>query len=84
MTGLPDGWRMLSLNEVAHGGLFNDGDWVKTKDQDPQGSVRLTQLADVGVGEFRDRSSRWLLQDQDLVGPGRGGHHRAGAANGFL
>jgi len=26
MTGLPDGWRMLSLNEVAHGGLFNDGD----------------------------------------------------------
>jgi type I restriction enzyme S subunit len=64
MTGLPDGWRMLSLNEVAHGGLFNDGDWVETKDQDPQGSVRLTQLADVGVGEFRDRSSRWLREDQ--------------------
>jgi len=64
MTELPEGWRTLSLNNVAHGGLFTDGNWVETKDQDPQGSVRLTQLADVGVGKFRDRSSRWLREDQ--------------------
>lgn len=54
----------LSLSELADGGLFSDGDWVESKDQDPSGTVRLTQLADVGVGEFRDRSDRWLRTDQ--------------------
>lgn len=58
-------WAPLqSLSELAEGGLFSDGDWVESKDQDPTGSVRLTQLADVGVGEFRDRSDRWLRTDQ--------------------
>lgn len=53
-----------TLAELAAGGLFSDGDWVESKDQDPSGSVRLTQLADIGVGEFRDRSDRWLRIDQ--------------------
>jgi len=55
---------MMSLSDIAEGGLFSDGDWVESKDQDPSGTVRLTQLADVGVGEFRDRSDRWLRPDQ--------------------
>lgn len=53
-----------SLEDLAVGGLFTDGDWVESKDQDPAGGVRLTQLADVGVGEFRDRSDRWMREDQ--------------------
>lgn len=61
---VPEGWRTLSLNQIAKGGLFSDGDWIETKDQDPHGSVRLTQLADVGVGEFRNRSARFLREDQ--------------------
>ena len=64
MTVLPDGWRWQSLNELAADGVFVDGDWVESKDQDPDGSVRLTQLADVGVAHFRDRSDRWLREDQ--------------------
>ncbi len=56
--------RKVSLAELADGGLFTDGDWVESKDQDPSGTVRLTQLADVGIGEFRDRSNRWLRPDQ--------------------
>lgn len=64
MNGLPDGWRSETLGEITDGGLFCDGDWVETKDQDPNGTVRLTQLADVGVAEFRDRSDRWLRDDQ--------------------
>jgi type I restriction enzyme S subunit len=39
---------------------FTDGDWVESKDQDPDGSVRLTQLADVGAGDYRNRSSRFM------------------------
>lgn len=53
-----------SLEEVGRAGLFSDGDWVESKNQDPQGTVRLTQLADVGVGMFRDRSDRWMREDQ--------------------
>jgi type I restriction enzyme S subunit len=41
-------------------GLFTDGDWVESKDQDPNGSVRLIQLADVGDGNFIDKSSRYM------------------------
>ena len=58
---LPSGWRAVTLEDiVADGGVFVDGDWVESKDQDPEGDVRLIQLADVGEGEYRDRSERFL------------------------
>lgn len=58
--GLPEDWKLHTLDEIMHGSLFSDGDWVESKDQDPSGSVRLIQLADIGEGVFRDRSNRWL------------------------
>lgn len=62
---LPLGWATGTIGElIAHDGVFSDGDWVETKDQDPNGGVRLTQLADVGEGSFRDRSERFLREDQ--------------------
>ena len=58
---LPEGWKLLSLTNLAGiGGLVADGDWVESKDQDQDGDVRLIQLADIGDGEFQDRSSRFL------------------------
>jgi type I restriction enzyme S subunit len=45
---------------LATAEVFTDGDWVESKDQDPDGDVRLIQLADIGVGEFIDKSSRYL------------------------
>jgi type I restriction enzyme S subunit len=45
---------------VGPNGLFTDGDWVETKDQDPNGNVRLIQLADVGDGNFVNKSSRYM------------------------
>ena len=53
-----------SLAALLDDGLFVDGDWVETKDQDPHGEVRLIQLADVGDGAFRDRSSRFLTMEK--------------------
>ena len=41
--------------------VFTDGDWVETKDQDPDGDVRLTQLADVGDGKWINKSARFLI-----------------------
>ena len=60
MTWAPE----LTLADLAEGSLFTDGNWVESKDQDPAGAVRLTQLADVGVGVFRNRSDRWMRTDQ--------------------
>jgi type I restriction enzyme S subunit len=58
---LPPGWAEATIPElIASDGIFTDGDWVESKDQDPNGPVRLTQLADVGEGVFRDQSSRFL------------------------
>ena len=48
------------MAELLAGGLFLDGDWVESKDQDPEGDVRLIQLADIGDGTFRNRSRRFL------------------------
>lgn len=54
----------MTLSELLSGALFTDGDWVESKDQDPSGEVRLIQLADIGDGEFRDRSARFLTMEK--------------------
>jgi type I restriction enzyme S subunit len=56
---IPDAWTWARLDDVSAWPL-TDGDWVESKDQDPRGDVRLVQLADVGVGEFKDKSDRHL------------------------
>jgi type I restriction enzyme, S subunit len=58
---LPSGWVRASVQLLAGAdGLVVDGDWVETKDQDPDGDIRLVQLADIGEGVFQDRSNRYL------------------------
>jgi type I restriction enzyme, S subunit len=44
--------------------VFTDGDWIESKDQDPNGDVRLTQLADVGDGRWIDKSARYLTAEK--------------------
>src|SRR5258706_213073 len=53
-----------TLAALLRDGLFIDGDWVESKDQDPNGEVRLIQLADVGDGVFRTRSARFLTMEK--------------------
>ena len=61
---IPGSWSVVELASLAGSdGVFVDGDWVESKDQDPTGDVRLTQLADVGVGNFRNRSARYMRSD---------------------
>jgi type I restriction enzyme S subunit len=64
VSELPRGWALATLPELIGGdGVFSDGDWVETKDQDPQGEVRLTQLADIGDGAWRNRSQRYMTRE---------------------
>ena len=62
---VPSGWvyakRFVSIAALRRMS-FTDGDWVETKDQDPNGGVRLIQLADLGDGSFLDKSSRFLTR----------------------
>jgi type I restriction enzyme S subunit len=38
---------------------FRDGDWIESKDQSQNG-IRLLQLADIGIGEFLNKSARFI------------------------
>jgi len=59
--GLPEGWREGSLSIITNqNGFVSDGDWVESKDQDPEGDVSLIQLADIKDGFFKRKSSRTM------------------------
>ena len=59
------GWVEVELRElVSSSGVFSDGDWVESKDQDPEGDVRLVQLADIGEMIFLDKSSRFMTTNK--------------------
>ena len=65
MNELPPGWTSATVAElIAPDGIFSDGDWVESKDQDPTGAIRLLQLADVGDGVFVDKSNRFVNDEK--------------------
>lgn len=55
---------MIFSDIAGKTGMFLDGDWIEKKDQDPNGKVRLIQLADIGAGEFKDKSNRFLTEEK--------------------
>jgi len=59
---LPTGWEWVRLENISPMPII-DGDWIESKDQDVEGEIRLIQLADVGVGEFKDKSDRFINLD---------------------
>ena len=58
---LSEGWTTGVLEDLmGYGGILIDGDWIESKDQDPNGDTRLIQLADIGDGIYKNKSSRFL------------------------
>ena len=57
--------KMTPLKELCT--LFNDGDWIETKDQSDDG-IRLIQTGNVGSGSFKDRieKARWISEETFL------------------
>lgn len=65
MIELPKGWATATLNDLLGAdGIFSDGDWIESKDQDPNGVNRLLQLADIGDGLFVNKSSRYVNDEK--------------------
>jgi type I restriction enzyme S subunit len=64
---LPDNWAVGTISDlVGANGVFTDGDWVESKDQDRNGDIRLIQLADIGDGFFANKSNRFLTKQKAL------------------
>ena len=62
---VPERWEKSSIDELLTPNcLFSDGDWVESKDQDPNGTNRLIQLADIGDGKFLNKSNRFMNDEQ--------------------
>ena len=58
---MKEDWIEVLLGDlISPTGVFCDGDWVESKDQDLDGEIRLIQLADIGDGIFKDKSHRFL------------------------
>lgn len=63
-TNLPTTWATSPIvAAISFDGLISDGDWVESKDQDQAGLVRLIQLADIGDGEFKNKSDRFMTKE---------------------
>jgi type I restriction enzyme S subunit len=61
VNNIPKHWQVKKLSElVGNNGIFCDGDWIESKDQNINGEIRLIQLADIGDGYFKDKSERRL------------------------
>ncbi|WP_300675501.1 restriction endonuclease subunit S [Soonwooa sp.] len=57
----------IRLGELVKGnGLFKDGDWIESKDQDLNGEVKLIQLADIGIRNFINKSNRFMNYEKAL------------------
>lgn len=64
---LPQGWASATLDDlIGSGGIFCDGDWIESQDQDPEGEIRLIQLADIGDGVFKNKSERFLTLKKSI------------------
>jgi len=62
---LSNGWSITTIGDlIMHDGIFIDGDWIESKDQDPNGNIRLIQLADIGDGYYRNKSNRFLTTER--------------------
>lgn len=58
-------WDKIKFGDVVGKvGLFSDGDWIESKDQDVNGSVRLIQMADIGINVYKNKSSRFLTEQK--------------------
>jgi type I restriction enzyme, S subunit len=61
MNNIHSDWSQAVITDlIAYDGIFADGDWIESKDQDLKGSIRLLQLADIGDGKFIDKSRRYI------------------------
>ncbi|KAF5029139.1 Type I restriction modification DNA specificity domain protein [anaerobic digester metagenome] len=64
---LPKGWKIGNFADLpGSNGLITDGDWILNDDLKTGDEVRLIQLADIGEGEFLDKSNKHISKKRAL------------------
>lgn len=64
---LPKNWTTATIEDlIGSEGLYSDGDWIESKDQNPKGEVKLIQLSDIGDGEFKNKSNRFMSLEKAI------------------
>jgi len=58
----PKNWENKALKDAIGNGLFVDGDWILSENMSRDGTVRLIQLADIGIGKFLDKSAKFITE----------------------
>ena len=67
LPGIPSSWTWAEVGDLAgNSGALQDGDWILSKNMNPDGEVRLIQLADIGAGAFLDKSDKHLTLSRAL------------------
>lgn len=57
-------YEMVKLKSlVSNGGIFTDGDWIESKDQDENGNIRLIQMSDIGINLFKNKSRKYINEE---------------------
>lgn len=51
---------LVELRNISTDVTILDGDWIESNDMDENGDIRLLQLSDIGIGYFKDNSSKWI------------------------
>lgn len=60
---VPKNWCWVKFNNLKDSDTsFFDGDWILSENMDPNGNVRLIQLSDIGIGEFLDKSAKFISE----------------------
>ena len=63
MSKVPKNWAQTTVKELAGtSGIFVDGDWVESKDQDPNGKAPRQDLGE--QGRFRRFSREWIANER--------------------
>ena len=60
---IPKNWCWVKLEALSSEKGFFDGDWILSEDMDKNGNIRLIQLADIGKGNFLNKSKKFINED---------------------
>lgn len=60
MNSVAQSEEITLLDAAGSSGFVCDGDWIESKDQDPDGDVRIIQLADIGLRQYVNKSRRFM------------------------
>lgn len=61
---IPENWEWVTLQEIYHPLVMNDGDWILSNDMVDKGEVKLIQLGNIGNGKYLEKGYKYLTKNK--------------------